>query len=439
MRLLRLLKRDIHQEVQDWVTDNIISTSQAETICSRFGIDFHNTSTHSYGYYVLMTLGYLFIGLSVITVIGANWEDIPRAVRMLSLIGVTLFFNGLGLYKYRQGKVNVAISFFFLGGLLYGASIMLIAQIYHIGEHFPDGIFFWAIGVLPLALLLRSNVLMMLTMALAFTWFFVESNLNYFPLMFLIFLSGLLWQILKAEPSTILFLTLVAGVAFFAEYSLAWQLRVEHQFDFGVEHILLSAALFLLFFGVSKWMLAHTSHRIKDYGTLLNLWTLRFTIVFLFIFSFEELWKEILDEKWMQFSTLATTVTLFLVVAVGLAFIAKRSLTYAASTIVFSFLYLLMFFGILYLDKSASLSMQVLDNFILILMGVWLIVRGIRYGITHYFYLGVLTVLGNGLLRYIDFVGDYIGAAIMFAVFAGILLVVARYWKNQQTTMRLEP
>jgi hypothetical protein len=34
------------------------------------------------------------------------------------------------------------------------------------------------------------------------------------------------------------------------------------------------------------------------------------------------------------------------------------------------------------------------------------------------------------LLRYIDLVGDYIGAAILFAVFAVILLVSARYWKK---------
>ena len=42
----------------------------------------------------------------------------------------------------------------------------------------------------------------------------------------------------------------------------------------------------------------------------------------------------------------------------------------------------------------------------------------------------VVVVMLTGLLRYIDLVGDYIGAAILFAVFAVILLVSARYWKK---------
>ena len=32
---------------------------------------------------------------------------------------------------------------FFLGNLFYGASIILVAQIYHLGEHMPDGVFWW--------------------------------------------------------------------------------------------------------------------------------------------------------------------------------------------------------------------------------------------------------------------------------------------------------
>ena len=64
--------------------------------------------------------------------------------------------------------------------------------------------------------------------------------------------------------------------------------------------------------------------------------------------------------------------------------------------------------------------------------GIWLVVSGIRNGISHYFYIGVFTILMTGLLRYIDLVGDYIGATLLFAVFAVILLSAARYWKSQQ-------
>ena len=35
--------------------------------------------------------------------------------------------------------------------MLFGAGIWLVAQVYHIEEHFPDGFLIWGIGALALA------------------------------------------------------------------------------------------------------------------------------------------------------------------------------------------------------------------------------------------------------------------------------------------------
>jgi len=74
MRLIRILKYDLRREVAAWVGEEIISTEPAELICSQYGVDYHNLSRRSYGYHVLVGLGCLFIGLSLITLLGANWE-----------------------------------------------------------------------------------------------------------------------------------------------------------------------------------------------------------------------------------------------------------------------------------------------------------------------------------------------------------------------------
>ncbi|MGK0297378.1 MAG: putative membrane protein [Gammaproteobacteria bacterium] len=89
MRLIRLLKRDLAKECSEWVKDNLISEDQATQICDRYGINFQEVSRQSYGYAVLVGLGYLFIGLAVITFLSANWEDIPRAARMSGLLLLT--------------------------------------------------------------------------------------------------------------------------------------------------------------------------------------------------------------------------------------------------------------------------------------------------------------------------------------------------------------
>jgi uncharacterized membrane protein len=196
MRLIRLLKRDLAMEISAWVKDGLITREQAESICSGYGMDFNELTRKSLGYQVLVGLGFLFVGLSFITVIGANWDEIPRALRMSGLIASTLGVNLYGLYRFKRDQASKAVPWFFLGGILYGASIMLIAQIYHIGEHYPDGIFWWAMGVLPIGLLLESGFVMMLAAALWFIWFFVESHMSFYPTLFPLFLIGFLSPLL---------------------------------------------------------------------------------------------------------------------------------------------------------------------------------------------------------------------------------------------------
>ena len=108
---------------------------------------------------MLIGLGYLFIGLALITSIGANWDNIPRAARMSGLLILTLATNLLGLHSFRSARKS-AVMWFFLASLFYGASIMLIAQIYHIDEHYPDGILWWVSRGAALAVLTESTLIM---------------------------------------------------------------------------------------------------------------------------------------------------------------------------------------------------------------------------------------------------------------------------------------
>ena len=51
---------------------------------------------------------------------------------------------------------------FFLGCLLFGAAIWLLAQIFHINRRQLRRLWWWAIGVLPFALLLDTILLHLL-------------------------------------------------------------------------------------------------------------------------------------------------------------------------------------------------------------------------------------------------------------------------------------
>jgi len=435
MRLIRLLKKDLARESSEWVDDGIITVEQAEAISARYGLDFHQLSESSLGYNVLIGLGYLFVGLAVLTILSANWEDIPRSVRMTGLVLMTLATHTFGVRNYVQGKQSSAIGLFFMGSLFYGASIMLIAQIYHIDEHFPDGILWWGLGVLPFAFFLESTLLMLLATTLAMIWLFVESSLQYFPSLFPLFMCFTAWHAFRVKQSYVLFLTLVIGLGFWTEFLLAWFTNDNNRFDFGAENVVYCIALFILFAGLARWLLHQGNRMWQDYGTLLGIWTLRFSIATLFIFSFEDPLHELINADWEQPQLIIGLAIGLPVASVLLSYFSSRQFI---SLTVISLFFITCFLAILRIGSIESdylsIYIQILINIFLVATGIWLIFRGIREAITHYFYFGILTILLVALLRYIDLVGDYVGAAILFAIFAVILLTTASYWKKYKTS-----
>lgn len=430
MRLLRLFKSDLAKECSEWVSDDIISQKQAEIICDRYGIDYHNLSSQNFGYTILVTLGYLFIGLAVIVLVGANWDEIPRSLRMLGLVGLTTGTNVLAFSFYQKSKNSLSIGLFFLASLFYGTSIMLIAQIYHIDEYYPNGVFWWAVGVLPFALLLKSGLLITLTTVLACIWFWLEISLNFYPVLFPIFLIALGWHIFKVKQSNLLFLCFMTGVGLWFELTTAWFMGSNYRYSLDESHVIYAAGLFISYYGLSKWLISSKSHILNDYGTLLGLWVLRFAVISLLIFSFEWLWKDLLKEQWETPFLSLIIVFIFSGIALAFSYLGNKNIH---STFAFVIIYLaatttIMLSG----NPHHAVLLQIITNLILIGTGIWLIVKGINDGITHYFFLGIATILITGLLRYIDLVGDYIGASILFIVFAAILLGAARYWKSQE-------
>ena len=428
MRLIRLLKNDLAKEAANWVTLDLITPNQARNICRQYGIDFDRPPGHSYGYFILTALGYLFVALALITLIGANWESIPRAVRMAGLILLTLFIHLAGIRQYALSHQKAAVGLFFLGSCAYGTSIMLIAQIYHIGEHYPDGIFWWAAGVVPLALIMKSTLLMILGTGLAMIWFFTETSLDFFPVLFPAFLAAAGWHIVKNKQSNILFLCCAVGAALFLEYSLSFFIGEYRRFTIDIDNLIFGFGIFIFFSGAAKWLLHQSNPVFKDYGTLLSVWTLRFYLFSLFVLSFKEPWQEILEADWHQPVAVGIMNLALCTAAVGLTFLADKKIRH---TVLFSLLTFCLHGVLFFVDLDhLDLILQISVNLLLVATGIWLIIQGIRHAISHFFFLGVAGILLTGLCRYVDLVGDYIGAAILFAVFAVILLTAATFWKR---------
>ena len=304
MRLIRLLKRDLATEVATWVEREIISVDQARSICRLYEVDYDAIRSRSTGYRVLVVLGFLFIGLALITVIGANWDEIPRAARMGGLLALTAGTHVLALRHHLSGRTSLATGLFVLGNLFYGASIILIAQIYHLGEHLPDGVFWWALGSLPFAALLRSPWLALMSGLLALVWLYLEHetwllNATFLSFAFPVFLAVELYVLARARANALLFLTFVASLILWFQTALGTMWRDgRDRAEWSAEQAFVGAALFIVAHAAGCWLRARDGVKAKDYGALLSVWTLRLALVGMLVMSFELPWERLITAEW---------------------------------------------------------------------------------------------------------------------------------------------
>ena len=435
MRLIRLLEKDLATEVSTWVDQGLISADQVRAICRQYGIDYDEIRSRSTAYRVLAVLGFLFIGLSLITVIGANWESIPRGVRMAGLLVLTAGTHGVAVRHHLAGRTSLAIGLFILGNLFYGASIILIAQIYHLGEHMPDGVFWWALGSLPFAVLLCSAGLTVFSGLLALLWFCLEFATGFLALVifcaaFPLFLVAELYGLVKGRASTLLFLMFVASSVLWLETLLAtiW-MDGGGRLAFSAEHAFVSAALFILAYAASHRLHSSQSVQARDYGTVLSLWTLRFALFGMLVLSFEAPWEALIGHDWSDQTSMWGIVAAL--AAAALWFGSKTSTLRVLLTLIV-LCGTAMVAVVASHAESDAVYFQVLDNVALIVSGIWLIVRGTVKGVSHFFFLGVAVILLTAFMRYVDLIGDYLDGAVLFMGIAALLLGSARYWRARQ-------
>jgi uncharacterized membrane protein len=142
-------------ECERWVRERIVTAEQAARICALYP---DAKAAAPWGLIVFCGLGATIVGLGIILLLAYNWDDIPRFGKLGLVLGSIAAAHGAGLWLrckdgWRAGLGEVS---FLLGSMLFGAGIWLVAQMYNIDEHYPNGFLFWGLGALALAWALES-------------------------------------------------------------------------------------------------------------------------------------------------------------------------------------------------------------------------------------------------------------------------------------------
>jgi uncharacterized membrane protein len=119
---------------------------------------------------VLAILAAVLIGFAVMSFVAANWQDIPRPVRLGLLTGLLLAMYALAAALFQRGLDSFGHAAVLAGCAVFGADLMLVSQMYHMDGHAPDIVWVWAAGTFAAGLLVRSNPALAFAMVLFSIW-----------------------------------------------------------------------------------------------------------------------------------------------------------------------------------------------------------------------------------------------------------------------------
>ncbi len=121
----------------------------------------------------LAVIGALTLGAGVILFFAANWAEMPKITKLIVLFGsmwIAYAIAARGLSASAGASRAIAHAMLLLGVILFGANIQLIAQIYHIDAHYPNGVLLWTLGALAIVWLAPSQPVAVAGLALATLW-----------------------------------------------------------------------------------------------------------------------------------------------------------------------------------------------------------------------------------------------------------------------------
>lgn len=164
----------LKRELEAWVSAGIIKPDQADAIRKRYP---EETPGLPWGTIIFSSLGGVILGLGVILLFAYNWDKIPRFWKLALIFGVLGTVHSIAFLLHTRSERFKALgeALGLLGTMIFGAGIFLVAQIYHIEEHFPNAFIIWAIGALAMAWAMPSIAQGILAAVLVTVWCGSES------------------------------------------------------------------------------------------------------------------------------------------------------------------------------------------------------------------------------------------------------------------------
>ena len=159
-------------DIAAWMAAGVITPAQAERMQADLSARRKDRASDEF-VIVLSTIGAILLGIGAILFVAANWQGMSNLTKTLVLSGATFGVSALGYLLAYEAKTlpKVGAALLFLGTLLFGATLFLLGQMYHVEANSHLLVLTWLVGVLPLVYILQSRSIAGLCTVLLFIWF----------------------------------------------------------------------------------------------------------------------------------------------------------------------------------------------------------------------------------------------------------------------------
>ena len=151
----------LRREGQEWVDKKIITHEQYEKILQLYPEQYRMTS-------FLPIFASILVGLSLLTFVASNWDGMSQFTRFVILLITMLGFYSAGFTLYRKGHPWVGQGLLGLGIVTFGASMILIGQMFHLIAYDARVFAIWALAGLGMLYLYRRYLFFFITAAILF-------------------------------------------------------------------------------------------------------------------------------------------------------------------------------------------------------------------------------------------------------------------------------
>jgi uncharacterized membrane protein len=165
----------LREQLQAWGAEGVISQEQLDLLLHRYPVAGKTPLRLTA---VILYCGAVMLGVGVILFVASNWHRFGPLVKTAVLLSTTLALLFAGYYlEYVQQKLRTTgKALVFLASIAWGASLVLIAQAYHIPSTGDWVILLlWALPLIPIALVLESPASLILSAFICGIWNFSYS------------------------------------------------------------------------------------------------------------------------------------------------------------------------------------------------------------------------------------------------------------------------